>query len=61
LDLSKPVRFTVNSFLAEGGDGFAVLREGRERLGGELDIDALMAFLKNSPSPDPTARIALVE
>ena len=61
LDLSKPVRFTVNSFLAEGGDGFAVLREGRDRLGGELDIDALMAFLKNSPAPDPKARIALAE
>jgi len=54
-------RLTVNSFLAEGGDGVGMLTQGRNRLGGELDIDALTALLKGSPSPDPVPRITLVE
>jgi 5'-nucleotidase len=54
-------RFTVNSFLADGGDGVVMLQQGRDRLGGELDIDALMAHLVRNPSPDPVPRITLVE
>ena len=54
-------RFTVNSFLADGGDGVVMLQEGRDRLGGELDIDALINHLKRNPSPDPVPRITLVE
>lgn len=57
-------RFTVNSFLADGGDAFVGLQAGRNRIGGELDIDALMAFLTatpNGPAPDPVPRITLVE
>ncbi len=52
-------RFTVNSFMADGGDGFKGLQAGRQRLGGELDIDALVAYLASGPSPDPVARIRL--
>ncbi|MEI2676373.1 MAG: hypothetical protein V9G29_00040 [Burkholderiaceae bacterium] len=54
-------RFTVNSFLADGGDGVVMLLQGRDRLGGELDIDALMTHLMRNPSPDPVPRITLVE
>ena len=54
-------RFTVNSFLADGGDGVVMLQQGRDRLGGELDIDALMAHLVRNPGPDPVPRITLVE
>jgi 5'-nucleotidase len=54
-------RLTVNSFLADGGDGFVMLREGRNRLGGELDIDALIAHLKSSPGPDLVPRITWVD
>jgi 5'-nucleotidase len=61
LDPSRDVRFTVNSFLAEGGDGFAMLRSGRDRLGGELDLDALVARLAGTPSPDPRPRIAVAD
>jgi len=53
-------RLTVNSFLAEGGDGVSMLARGRDRLGGELDIDALIAHLQSAPSPDPVPRITLV-
>ncbi|MFG5408988.1 bifunctional metallophosphatase/5'-nucleotidase [Piscinibacter sakaiensis] len=54
------LRVTVNSFLAEGGDGFVLLREGRERLGGLQDLDALIAHLKTGPAPQPQPRIAWV-
>jgi 5'-nucleotidase len=42
----KTYRITVNSFLAEGGDGFVVLTEGKSRSGGGQDIDALLAYLR---------------
>ena len=61
IDPAADYRFTVNSFLADGGDGFVMLREGRNRLGGDIDLDALIAHLKSNPSPDPVPRITWVE
>jgi 5'-nucleotidase len=46
IDPTDDVRVTINSFLASGGDSFRVLREGRDRVGGPLDIDAFTEFLK---------------
>ncbi|MFN2485366.1 MAG: hypothetical protein ABR609_01935 [Acidimicrobiia bacterium] len=50
---------TVNSFLADGGDRFTVLIGGTDRLGGEIDLDALVAYFgANSPfPPGPQDRI----
>lgn len=59
VDPAKDYRLTVNSFMAEGGDGFNTLRQGRQRVGGDVDIDALMAFLAANPggvAPDPDLR-----
>jgi 5'-nucleotidase len=55
-------RVTVNSFLAAGGDGFTLLRDADERVGGPLDVDALASYLREAGSagpvaPDPVARI----
>jgi 5'-nucleotidase len=36
-------RVTMNNFLATGGDGFTVFRQGTNDLGGAQDIDALVA------------------
>jgi 5'-nucleotidase len=44
----QPYRITVNSFLADGGDRFFVLRSGGDRTGGALDLDALEAYLAGS-------------
>lgn len=41
----RTYRVTVNSFLADGGDGFVLLREGRDLKGGGPDLDALVAYL----------------
>jgi 5'-nucleotidase-like protein len=48
-------RVAMNNFLADGGDGFTVFREGTDQLGGEIDLDALVNyFMKQSPvGPGP--------
>jgi 5'-nucleotidase len=52
----------VNSFLADGGDRFAILVEGTDRLGGEVDLDALVNYFEaNSPiAPGPQDRIIMI-
>ena len=58
IDPAKTYRVTVNSFLADGGDGFTVLKDGKDLKGGGQDIDALMAYMAaEQRSPGPTARI----
>ncbi len=59
IGLGANYRVTVNSFLADGGDGFSVLSQGANRLGGAQDIDALIAYLQaNLPySPVTQTRI----
>jgi 5'-nucleotidase len=37
-------RVTMNSFLADGGDGFTVFTQGTEPLVGAADLDALVAY-----------------
>jgi 5'-nucleotidase len=61
VDPNGSYRVTVNSFLAEGGDNFTVLAQGTNRLGGAVDLDALVDyFAANSPvPPGPQDRIAV--
>ncbi|UCV29996.1 bifunctional metallophosphatase/5'-nucleotidase [Ferribacterium limneticum] len=65
VDPSAYYAITVNSFLADGGDGFAVLKEGTNRLGGDVDTDAFEKYLQanlsanggNGVAPGPMNRI----
>jgi 5'-nucleotidase len=59
LDPAATFRVTVNSFLADGGDAFTVLRDGTNRLGGGDDLQAFLDYVAaNSPvAPPPTDRI----
>jgi 5'-nucleotidase len=59
IDLAASYRVAMNNFLADGGDGFTVFREGTDQLGGEIDLDALARyFTENSPvAPGPQNRI----
>jgi len=50
---TQTLRVTVNNFLADGGDGFSVLKGGTDRLGGAQDIDALIAYLSAYPPGSP--------
>lgn len=64
LDPARKYRVTVNSFMADGGDGFQVLRQGTDREGGMLDLDAFEAWLKVNATqaapyqPGPLNRVA---
>jgi 5'-nucleotidase len=62
VDPSASYRVTVNSFLADGGDNFLVLKDGTNRLGGEVDTDALEKyFAAYSPvAPGPQNRVTQV-
>jgi 5'-nucleotidase len=62
LDPAAPVRVTVNSFMASGGDGFAVLKQGKDRRTGVMDVDAFEAYIAANPGlkPGPLDRIARV-
>jgi 5'-nucleotidase len=59
VDPAASYRVTVNSFLADGGDKFTVLRDGTDRLGGSVDTDALEAYLAPSLTGTPIAPPAL--
>lgn len=52
-------RVTMNSFLATGGDGFTVFNQGTSQLGGEVDLDALVAYFAANATvaPGPQNRI----
>jgi 2',3'-cyclic-nucleotide 2'-phosphodiesterase (5'-nucleotidase family)/predicted AlkP superfamily phosphohydrolase/phosphomutase len=50
-DDSVTYTVTVNSFLAGGGDGFTVLRDGTNRVVGPVDLDALVEYVEGLPTP----------
>ncbi|HET9609248.1 MAG TPA: bifunctional metallophosphatase/5'-nucleotidase [Acidimicrobiales bacterium] len=63
VDPAASYRVTINSFLATGGDGFAVFDAGTDRLGGALDLDALEDYFTANPggvAPGPQDRITRV-
>ena len=56
-------RVAVSSFLAGGGSGYPVLAQGRDMLGGVLDLEALEAYFRSAspvavPATDRIARTA---
>jgi 5'-nucleotidase len=53
LEPARTWRVTVSNYLAAGGDGFSTLKEGRQRIGGGQDIDALVAYLASTLPPNP--------
>ncbi len=53
LEPARTWRVTVNNFMAAGGDGFTILKDGTDRLGGAQDIDALIAYLAATLPPNP--------
>ncbi len=62
LDAARTYRVVANSFLSDGGDGFAAFADAKDKYIGGLDIDAFAAFLaRNDPfTPGATDRISLV-
>ena len=46
LDPAANYRVTVNNFIAGGGDGYTVLKQGTNATVGPLDLDAIEAYLR---------------
>ncbi|MET8177404.1 bifunctional metallophosphatase/5'-nucleotidase [Streptomyces sp. NPDC005336] len=65
IDPAKTYRVAMNEFLAGGGDGFPVFKDGKNKLVGASDLDAFTAYLgahssASSPlSPPPADRITI--
>ena len=55
IDPDTRYRVSVNAFMASGGDNYLALTDGRERVTGMMDIDALELYLKNHPGLAPGA------
>jgi 5'-nucleotidase len=51
IDPAATYRVTVNSFLADGGDNFFVLKDGTNRLGGDVDLDAVEKYFNAQVGP----------
>ncbi len=51
LDLSGTYNIVVNSFIAAGGDNFTVLVDGGNRIGGDVDLDALINYIDSLTQP----------
>ena len=54
------VRVATNGFLADGGDGFTVFREGTDQLGGDIDVDALVMYFQTQSPVRPSSRNRIV-
>jgi 5'-nucleotidase len=66
IEPDRPYRVTVNGYLAAGGDAFGILRTGRDRVSGPLDVEALMGFIRRESrraplAPDPVPRIRRID
>ena len=61
LDPAASYRVTVNNFLADGGDGYTVFRQGTSRFFGEIDLDAFARYITflGTVNPGPQNRITL--
>ncbi|HEY1016063.1 MAG TPA: 5'-nucleotidase C-terminal domain-containing protein [Herpetosiphonaceae bacterium] len=51
LDKAASFTATVNIFLADGGDGFTILKSGTNREVGPVDLDALIHYVEKLPQP----------
>jgi 5'-nucleotidase len=62
IDPAVNSRVTVNNFMADGGDGYLVLKEGTNRLGGDVDLDALEKYFiaQGVVAPGPQNRITRI-
>jgi 5'-nucleotidase len=59
VDPAASYRISVNNFLADGGDRFTQLRNGTNRTGGGVDLDALVGYLEGTSASAPQPVSAL--
>jgi 5'-nucleotidase len=54
------VRVAASDFVAAGADGFSVFKEGRDRLRGDVDVDALAAYFRDHSPVRPGAQDRII-
>lgn len=54
IDPNAEYSVTVNSFMADGGDGFTVLKDGKKRQTQGVDLDTFVDYFKTLPKPYST-------
>ena len=57
IDPARDYRVTTNNFVANGGDGYTLFREGRDRTGAGNDVDALVAWIADGREVPAVGRI----
>lgn len=60
LDAARDYRVVVNNFMADGGDGSAVLSKGRDRTVVGPDVDALVEWLSENPKAVQQAKVGRI-
>ena len=55
IDPAAPYRITINEYLAGGGDGFSVAKQGTAKQYGGYDAEALLAFFRTNGAVAPPA------
>jgi 5'-nucleotidase len=56
VDPAANYRVAENNFLATGGDNFSVFKQGTNQLGGDIDLDALVAYFQAKSPVAPGAQ-----
>ncbi len=51
IDRSATYSVTCNNFMAAGGDNFTVFKEGKNQVGGPIDLDALVTYVQSLAQP----------
>jgi len=51
IDKTATYTVTANNFIAAGGDGFTVFTNGANQVGGDVDLDAFIAYVQEQPQP----------
>jgi 5'-nucleotidase len=55
LQPDRTYRLAVNNYMADGGDGLAILKTGRNRVAGPFVLDAFAEYLRSHPDLRPPA------
>ena len=53
VDLQRDYRVAVQDYLGGGGDNFSIFTQGRNEQGGELDLDALVSYVREQSEAGP--------
>ena len=61
LDPARDYRVVANNFLADGGDDFSAMRQGRDRQSLGVDIDAFVEWLSENPAALEQAKPGRIE